>query len=80
MHTFIAITAFAVNIVRDVFPLDTRHKLNVHKTFNRRLGRLLNVLCTLNLHPVSRGTEYARRQLSKDEGRTSYWLFCDKIL
>ena len=30
-------------------------KLNVHKTFRRRPGRLLNVLCTFNLHPVSTG-------------------------
>ena len=30
-------------------------KLNVHKTFRRRPGRLLNVLCTFNLRPVSTG-------------------------
>ena len=35
--------------------LDTERKLNVHKMFRRRPGRLLNVLCTFNLHPVSRG-------------------------
>ena len=35
--------------------LDTRHKLNVHKTFRRRPGHLLNVLCTFNLCLVSRG-------------------------
>ena len=34
------------------FPLDTGRKLKVHKTFRRRPGRLLNVLCTFNLHPV----------------------------
>ena len=33
----------------------TERKLNVHKMFRRRPGRLLNVLCTFNLHPVSRG-------------------------
>ena len=37
------------------FPVDTGRKLNVHKTFKRRPGRLLNVLCTFNLCPVSRG-------------------------
>ena len=37
------------------FPVDTGRKLNVHKTFRRRLGRLLNVLCTFNLSPVSTG-------------------------
>ena len=31
--------------------------LNVHKTFRRRPGRLLNVLNTFNLHPVSRRNE-----------------------
>ena len=34
--------------------LYTRRKLNVHKTFRRRPGRLLNGLCTFNLRPVSR--------------------------
>ena len=29
-------------------------KLNVHKTFRRRLGSFLNVLCTSDLRPVSR--------------------------
>ena len=37
-----------------VNPLDTGSKLKVHKTFRRRPGRLLNVLCTFNLRPVSR--------------------------
>ena len=36
-------------------PVDTRRKLNVHKTFRRRPGRLLNVLCTFNVRPVSTG-------------------------
>ena len=36
-------------------PVDTGRKLNVHKTFRRRLGSLLNVLCTFNLRPVSTG-------------------------
>ena len=35
-------------------PLDTGRKLNVHKTFRRRSGRLLNVLCIFNLRPMSR--------------------------
>ena len=37
------------------FPVDTGRKLNVHKTFRRGPGRLLNVLCTFNLRPVSSG-------------------------
>ena len=39
-----------------ITPVDTGRKLNVHKTFRRRPGRLLNVLCTFNLRPVSTGT------------------------
>ena len=35
------------------FPVDTGRKLNVHKTFRGRPGRLLNVICTFNLRPVS---------------------------
>ena len=38
-----------------IYPVDTGRKLNVHKTFKRRPGRLLNVLCTFNLRPVSTG-------------------------
>ena len=37
------------------FPLDTRRKLNVQKTFIRRPGRLPNVLCTFHLRPVPKG-------------------------
>ena len=39
-------------------PVDTERKLNVHKTFRRRPGRLLNILCMLNLRPVSTGKTY----------------------
>ena len=35
--------------------LDTGRKLNVHKIFRRCPGCLVNVLCTFNLRPVSRG-------------------------
>ena len=38
-------------------PISTGRKLNVHKTFRRRPERLLNVLCTFNLRPVSTGEE-----------------------
>ena len=38
------------------FPVDTGRKLNVHKLFRGRSGRLLNVLCTFNLRPVSTGS------------------------
>ena len=36
-------------------PVDTGRKLKVHKTFRRRTGRLLNVLCTFSLRSVSTG-------------------------
>ena len=39
-------------------PVDTGRKLNIHKTFRRRPGRLLNVLCTFNLRPVSTGKPF----------------------
>ena len=38
-------------------PVDTGRKLNVHKTFRRSPGRLLNVLCRFNLRPVSMGMQ-----------------------
>ena len=38
-------------------PIYTGRKLNVHKTFRRRPGRLLNALCTFSLRPVSTGRE-----------------------
>ena len=44
-------------IVVRLNPVDTGRKLNVHKTFRRRPGRLLNVLCTFNLRPVCTGNE-----------------------
>ena len=47
------------------FPIDTGRDLNVHKTFNRRLGHLLNVLCTFSLRPVSTGLFEARRSLEE---------------
>ena len=36
-------------------PVDTGRKLNVHMTLRRCPGRFLNVLCKLNLRPVSAG-------------------------
>ena len=42
-------------LLSTVYPVDIGPKLNVHKTFRRRPGRLLNLLCTFNLRPVSTG-------------------------
>ena len=41
-----------INLASSIIPVDTGRKLNVDKTFRRRL---LNVLCTFNLRPVSTG-------------------------
>ena len=38
-------------------PVDKGRKLNAHKTFRRRPGLLLNVLCTFSLRPLSTGNE-----------------------
>ena len=40
-------------------PVGKRRKLNVHKTFRRCPGRLLNVLRKFNLRPVPRGGAYS---------------------
>ena len=47
----------SATIVKGFWPLTqwTGRKLNEHKTFRRRPGRLLNVLCSFNLRPVSTG-------------------------
>ena len=37
------------------YPLDTGRNLNKTKTVRRRPGRSVNVACTFNLCPVSRG-------------------------
>ena len=44
-------------VPRAICPLVTGRKLNVHNTFRRRPGRLLNVLCTFDLRSVSTGWE-----------------------
>ena len=52
---------------RVYYPVDTGRKLNVHKRFGRP-GRLLNVLRTFNLRPVSTGifvTKTIRKAIMK---------------
>ena len=46
-------------------PVDTGRKLNVHKTFRRRSGRLLNVLCSFNLCPVTAWDIYINDSLAE---------------
>ena len=45
--------------------MDTGLKLNVHKTFRRCLGRLMNVLYTFNFSLVSRGEVYFEIRILK---------------
>ena len=52
-------------------PVDTGLKLNVHKTFRSRPGRLLNVLCTFNLRPVSTGEADLKKALLIKKAYTS---------
>ena len=53
---FFAISAFHVlYFLKFNNPIDTGRILNVHKTFRRHLGSLLNILCTFNLCLVSTG-------------------------
>ena len=54
-YVFSEITNQCQNDRKDAIPVDTGGKLNVHKTFRSCPGRLLNVLCTFNLHLVSAG-------------------------
>ena len=56
-------------------PIDTGRKWDLHKTFRRRPGRLLNVLCTFNLRPVSTsvvGTELIISYIGKEKN-SGYW-------
>ena len=53
-------------------PLDTGRKLNVPKTFRRR-GSLLNVLCTFNLRPVSRGEKNCLKLILVENRTVMYW-------
>ena len=57
-------------IQNHAYPVDTGRKLNVHKAFRRRPGRLLNVLCTFNLCPMDTGL-----CLSEVAKRNNDWLF-----
>ena len=45
-----------------VIPAERGLKLNVHKMFRRRPRRLMNVLYTFNLRPVSTGAVSIRRK------------------
>ena len=54
------IAVYANSLLRiKSIPVDIGRKLNVYKTFRRRL---LNVLCTFNLRPVSTGIGYMSQE------------------
>ena len=55
------------------FPVGTGLKLNAYKTFRRRPGRLLNVLSTFSLRPVSKGFNPKAYQMYV----TSYFFIVD---
>ena len=63
--------------VFSICPVDTGRKLNVHKTFRRRPGCLLDVLCTFNLRLVStRWRSFAEGvNVEKNDPCYSYNLF-----
>ena len=57
-------------------PVDTRRKSNVHKTFRRHPGRLLNVLCAFNLSPVFKGVaDFKKLLLIKKTCTSSLTIF-----
>ena len=53
-------------------PVDIGRKFNVDKTLRRRPGRLLKVLCTFNLGPVSAGMKCSH---GENEIRNGYYHF-----
>ena len=57
-------------------PVDAGRKLNANKTFRRRPGRLLNVLCTFNLRPVSTGKAVE----DEDAGFKNFWLTLEEAV
>ena len=65
-------------------PVDTGRKLNIHKTFRRRPGRLLNILCMFNLRPVSTGKDLVKsRKITMFSGQLCLehryiWFFSKK--
>ena len=63
-YALLAAEFYVYGFNRDT-PVDTGRKLNVHKTFRRSSGRLLNVLCTFSLRPVS-AEEKAKAVFSTD--------------
>ena len=55
-------------------------KLNVHKTFRRRPGRVLHISCTFNLRPVSRGNIFIRYMTNVLKSRKKIQLCLERWL
>ena len=55
MSAFAGFIKFEEQTFTKINPAETGRELNVHKTFRRRPGGILNVLCPFNLCPVSTG-------------------------
>ena len=67
-----------MNIKELHYPVHTGRKLNVHKTFRRRPGSLLNVLCMFNLRPVFTG-QVRKVYISMKKVRIDLRYFFTKI-
>ena len=68
---------YSSNFLRRI-PVDRGRKLNVHKTFRRHPGRLLDALSTFNLRPVSIGMEQSTLSKAFDRSMNTpsvYLLF-----
>ena len=63
-------TSFNINVITlkkswpQIHPVDTERKLNVHRTFRRRPGRILYALYMLNLRSVSATQKNLQRRLN----------------
>ena len=68
---YLIIAWLSSKIQAKINSVDTGRKLNVHKTFRRRPGRLLNVLCTFNLCPMSTGKKNSQNKRWENKKETT---------
>ena len=61
-------------MLKHFIPVATGRKLNVHKTFRRRPGRLLNILSTFNLRHVSTGIGFTKHIIANHHFQESSWF------
>ena len=60
--------------------IDTGCKFNVYKTFRRRLGYLLNVLCQFDLRPVPVGKGNEQRNYSNEHTKRCIQTSAKKLM